>query len=57
VKLLHAKIEITSESITPMPATWPKWLVEAKDLGFPMVARLTGKKPSKNLSATGFKGD
>lgn len=31
VRLKRATLEITNDPITPMPATWPKWLVDDKD--------------------------
>jgi hypothetical protein len=31
VRLLRATFQITDEPVTPIPNTWPKWLVEYKD--------------------------
>ncbi len=33
VRLVRARLELTRDPITPIPASWPKWLLEAKDMG------------------------
>jgi hypothetical protein len=32
VRLASAHFEITNDPISPLPPTWPKWLVEAKGM-------------------------
>jgi hypothetical protein len=57
VRLLRARVELTNDPITPIPPVWPKWLVDAKTLGFPMKRYGGSKYPSTNLWVQGFKGE
>ncbi|WP_158816033.1 hypothetical protein [Methylocapsa sp. S129] len=52
VRLLSARLEVTRDPVTPIPPTWPKWLVDAKTLGFLMRGRV-----GVDLWLKAFKGE
>jgi hypothetical protein len=55
VRLMRARLQLTSDPITPIPAFWPKWLLEAKDMGNKFVA--APPKLSDLLHQQDFVGD
>jgi hypothetical protein len=34
VRLARAQFEFTTDPVSPMPQTWPKWLISEKQRGF-----------------------
>jgi hypothetical protein len=57
VRLLHAKIEITDDPVSPIPTIWPKWLLEAKAAGFLMERNFPGPYAYTRFGLQAFKGD
>jgi hypothetical protein len=55
VRLVRARLELTRDPITPIPASWPKWLLEAKNMGSGI--RTAPVKLSDELYRSYFIGD
>jgi hypothetical protein len=57
VKLVRATVELTNDPVSPIPPSWPKWLVDEKNQGFVMPSFLGGTTPSIQIWTTDFKGN
>lgn len=40
VRLVRATLEITRDPVTPIPPSWPNWLIESKTMGFLVEGRV-----------------
>jgi hypothetical protein len=56
VVLTRATLEITNDPVTPMPQSWPKWLLDEQDKGFMLQAYSSYLYHDVSLSTNIFKG-